>query len=57
MFATPIPWIFVVDDEEVISVKLAAILRRSGFRVMAFTNPLESLTAAFSGQPIFCCRT
>jgi DNA-binding NtrC family response regulator len=51
MSSAPSPRIFVVDDEEVISVTLAAILRRSGFEVTAFTNPLESLAAAFPAQP------
>jgi DNA-binding NtrC family response regulator len=45
------PRIFVVDDEEMISLTAAAILRRSGFDATAFTNPLESLAAAFSEQP------
>jgi len=45
------PRIFVVDDEKMISLTAAAILRRSGFDATAFTNPLESLAAAFSGQP------
>src|SRR5438045_5653208 len=47
----PSPRIFVVDDEQAISATLAAILRRSGFEVTAFTNPLECLAAAFHGQP------
>jgi DNA-binding NtrC family response regulator len=47
----PSPRIFLVDDEEMISLTAAAILRRSGFEVTAFTNPLESLAAAFFGQP------
>jgi DNA-binding response OmpR family regulator len=45
------PRIFVVDDEEAISMTMAAILKRSGFRVTWFTNPLESLAASFSERP------
>ena len=51
MPTAPSPRIFIVDDEEVISATLGAILRRSGFEVTAFTNPLECLAAAFQGQP------
>jgi CheY-like chemotaxis protein len=43
--------IFVVDDEAVIAMTVAAILRRCGFNVTEFTNPLECLAAAFTGQP------
>jgi CheY-like chemotaxis protein len=48
---TPNRHIFVVDDQEIISLTAAAILRRAGFEVTAFTDPLECLAAAFSGQP------
>jgi CheY-like chemotaxis protein len=34
--------IFVVDDEEFIAHSLAHILRKEGFDVTAFTNPLEA---------------
>lgn len=51
MSTAPSPRIFIVEDEEVISATLAAILRRSGFEVAAFTDPLECLAAAFHGQP------
>jgi DNA-binding NtrC family response regulator len=51
MSTAPSPRIFVVDDEEAISATLAAILRRSGFEVTAFTDPRECLAAAFHGQP------
>jgi DNA-binding NtrC family response regulator len=43
--------IFVVDDEAIISMTMAAILRRSGFAVTAFTNPLDCLAAAFCDRP------
>ena len=48
---TPNPRIFVVDDEEVISMTLAAILRMNGFAVINFTNPLEALLSAHSEHP------
>lgn len=51
MSAVPSPRIFLVDDEDVISKTAAAILRRSGFDVTSFMNPLESLAAASSEQP------
>jgi DNA-binding response OmpR family regulator len=35
--------IFVVDDEELITKSLGLILRREGFDVFGFTNPLEAL--------------
>jgi CheY-like chemotaxis protein len=35
--------IFVVDDEEIITRSLALILRREGFVVTPFTNPLDAL--------------
>jgi CheY-like chemotaxis protein len=43
--------IFVVDDEKAISETLAIILRKSGFRVTSFTNPLEALEKALTGSP------
>jgi DNA-binding NtrC family response regulator len=39
------PRIFVVDDEEVISSTIAAILRLKGFEAVAFALPLEALAA------------
>lgn len=38
--------VFVVDDERVIALTLAAILNQTGFVATAFTNPLEALEAA-----------
>jgi CheY-like chemotaxis protein len=35
--------IFVVDDEEIITRSLSLILRREGFVVTSFTNPLNAL--------------
>jgi CheY-like chemotaxis protein len=43
--------IFVVDDEIAISQTLAVILRRSGFTVTSFTNPLEALEQAPTQLP------
>ena len=38
--------VFVVDDEPVIALTLAAILNASGFKATAFTNPLDAIKAA-----------
>jgi DNA-binding NtrC family response regulator len=38
--------IFVVDDEKAISETLALILRKSGYTVTSFTNPLDALEKA-----------
>ncbi len=35
--------IFVVDDEEIISSTIAAILRLKGFEAVSFTQPLQAL--------------
>ena len=43
--------IFIVDDEEVIAQTIAVLLRRSGFVVEAFTNPIEALKSADSQAP------
>jgi CheY-like chemotaxis protein len=43
--------IYVVDDEEVIALTLAAILRNSGFDATAFTYPLDALKAATLDKP------
>jgi DNA-binding NtrC family response regulator len=43
--------IFVVDDEEVISSTIAAILRLNGFEAIAFTEPLKALDACSSKAP------
>jgi DNA-binding NtrC family response regulator len=38
--------VFVVDDEKVIATTLTTILKQSGFAAVAFTNPLNALSAA-----------
>jgi len=38
--------VFVVDDEEIISTTLTAILNLSQFNATAFVNPLKALEAA-----------
>jgi DNA-binding NtrC family response regulator len=43
--------IFVVDDEEIISATIAAILRLKGFEATAFTLPLEALAASHLEVP------
>lgn len=43
--------IFVVDDEEIISSTIAAILRLKGFDAASFTAPLEALAASHSQPP------
>lgn len=41
------PFVFVVDDEDVIATSLAMILRlQGGFRARSFCKPLEALEAA-----------
>ena len=45
------PKVYVVDDERVIAFTLSAILNRSGFLAVPFTNPLEALEAARTGKP------
>jgi len=45
------PRIFVVDDEQIIAVTLAAILNQAGFHAIAFHLPLEALKAAQTDQP------
>lgn len=45
------PLVYVVDDEKVIAITLAAILRNSGFRAEAYVDPLEALKAAEAGGP------
>jgi CheY-like chemotaxis protein len=47
----PVPLVYVVDDEDVISQTLAAILNVSGFRAIAFTDPLQALCAAEGVAP------
>ena len=43
--------VYVVDDEAVISMTLAAILTRSGFEAVPFTNPMEALRVAETKSP------
>lgn len=38
--------VYVVDDEEIIATTLAAILQRSDYEAIAFSDPLEALMAA-----------
>jgi CheY-like chemotaxis protein len=45
------PTVFVVDDESVIAVTLTIILKRSGFKATAFTNPAEALKSASIEAP------
>jgi DNA-binding NtrC family response regulator len=46
------PYVFVVDDEEVIASTLTMILRlQGGFRARAFSKPLEALEAARLESP------
>ena len=45
---SPVPRIFVVDDEPVIASTLAAISQMNGFSARFFTCPLEALTEARS---------
>jgi DNA-binding NtrC family response regulator len=47
----PVPRVFVVDDEHVISSTLAAILELHGYSAVAFSSPLEALAAARSRPP------
>ena len=43
--------VFVVDDEKVIATTLTMILKQSGFAAVAFTNPLDALSAADEKTP------
>jgi len=43
--------IFIVDDERVIAVTLAAILKQTGMDAVAYTNPVEALEAARWNAP------
>jgi CheY-like chemotaxis protein len=47
----PVPRIFVVDDEYVISYTLAAIFNMNGYLARYFTDPMEALAAAQSDVP------
>ena len=46
MSSSPVPRIFVVDDEPLIASTLAAILQMNGFSAKFFTCPQEALKAA-----------
>jgi CheY-like chemotaxis protein len=48
---SPVPRIFVVDDEHVIAATLATILRMNGFSARFFTDPVEALAAAQLDAP------
>ena len=43
--------VFVVDDESLIATTLTTILNHSGFAAVAFTNPLDALSAADEEAP------
>lgn len=43
--------VFVVDNDEIISSTIAAILRLKGFEATAFTLPLEALAASHQQAP------
>ena len=43
--------VYVVDDEKIIALTLALILRQSGFVTISFTDPLEALERARSDAP------
>jgi DNA-binding NtrC family response regulator len=45
--------VFVVDDEVVIASSLGEILRRQGFDVSYFTDPLKALEAVHAKAPDF----
>ncbi len=45
------PYVFVVDDEEVIASTLRIILLQGGFRARSFCKPLEALEAALLEAP------
>jgi FixJ family two-component response regulator len=51
MPAAPQPLVFVVDDEEAVSITLAAILGSSGFTAEAFIDPIKALKAAGARCP------
>jgi len=46
VFSSPVPHIFVVDDDPLIASTLAAILQKNGFSAKFFTCPHEALNAA-----------
>lgn len=43
--------IFVVDDEELITISLTEILRREGFAVTPFTDPVKALAHMKTAAP------
>ena len=44
-------FVYVVDDEKIISDTLAMILTQSGFSAVAFEDPVKALAAAAEGTP------
>jgi CheY-like chemotaxis protein len=51
MLEQHVPVVFVVDDEVVIAMSLAQVLKKSGFRALSFTNPLEAFEAMRTNPP------
>jgi DNA-binding NtrC family response regulator len=49
--ANPVPVVFVVDDEPIISQTLTMILNASNFHAVGFTNPTEALRSAETVTP------
>jgi FixJ family two-component response regulator len=49
--SSPVPRVFIVDDEHVIASTLAAILRMHGYSATFFTSPVEALATSRSGVP------
>src|SRR5580658_9231151 len=47
----PSPTVYVVDDEPIIALTLAAILNASGFRASAFTSAEDAIKAAERDGP------
>jgi len=45
------PLVYVVDDEKVIAISLAAILNQSGFQAESFTSSPEALDTAKTATP------
>lgn len=51
MLKSHVPVVFIVDDEVVIAESLAQILKKSGFRALSFTDPLEAFEAMRTTSP------
>lgn len=47
----PVPIVYVVDDEKIISQTLTIILNISGFHALGFTDPAEALRSAETVTP------